>query len=114
MKVKIVAQDESPRYAFLDFMATLTNVARHANASTIVMSLMEGNTHLVLTVQDNGKGGTREQISSAQSLGIIGIRERVLALKGSLKIRGSKTTGTILTVRIPCSWILLGHGLMFS
>ncbi|MDO9116331.1 MAG: sensor histidine kinase [Nitrospira sp.] len=80
--------------------AALTNVARHANASKIVMSLMDEKTHLVLTVHDNGKGITREQISSAQSLGIIGIRERVLALKGSLKIRGSKTTGTTLTVRI--------------
>jgi len=89
--------------------AALTNVARHANASKIVMSLMVGTTHLVLTVHDNGKGITREQISSAQSLGIIGIRERVLALKGSLNIRGSKSTGTTLTVRIPRSRILLGH-----
>ncbi len=90
--------------------AALTNVARHANASKIVMSLMDGTTHLVLTVHDNGKGITREQISSAQSLGIIGIRERVLALKGSLNIRGSKATGTTLTVRIPRPRILPGHG----
>ena len=90
--------------------AALTNVARHANASKIEMSLMDGKTDLVLTVHDNGKGITREQISSDQSLGIIGIRERVLALKGSLNIRGSKATGTTLTVRIPRSRILLGHG----
>lgn len=90
--------------------AALTNVARHANASKIVMSLMDGKTHLVLTVHDNGKGITREQISSAQSLGIIGVRERVLALKGALKIKGSKTTGTTLVVRIPRIRILLGHG----
>lgn len=90
--------------------AALTNVARHANASKTVMSLMDGTTHLVLTVHDNGKGITREQISSAHSLGIIGIRERILALKGSLNIRGSKATGTTLTVRIPRPRILLGHG----
>ncbi len=90
--------------------AALTNVARHADASRIAMSLMDGKTHLVLTVHDNGRGITREQISGAQSLGIIGIRERVLALKGSLNIRGSKATGTTLTVRIPRSRILPGHG----
>ncbi|MEQ1625820.1 MAG: sensor histidine kinase [Nitrospira sp.] len=88
----------------------LTNVARHASASRTVMSLTGGKTDLVLTVHDNGKGITREQISGAQSLGIIGIRERVLALKGSLNIRGSKTTGTTLTVRIPRFRILLGSG----
>lgn len=90
--------------------AALTNVARHANASKIVMSLTGGKTGLVLTVHDNGKGITREQISGTESLGIIGIRERVLALKGSLNIRGSKATGTTLVVRIPRSRILLGHG----
>jgi signal transduction histidine kinase len=89
--------------------AALTNVARHAEASKIMMSLMDGKTHFVLTVHDNGKGITREQISGAQSLGIIGIRERVLALKGSLNIRGSRTTGTTLTVRIPRPRILLSH-----
>ncbi len=90
--------------------ATLTNVARHANASKVMMSLMVGTTHLVLTVHDNGKGITREQISGAQSLGIIGIRERVLAIKGSLSIRGGKATGTTLVVRIPRSRMPLGHG----
>lgn len=89
--------------------AALTNVARHAGASRIVMSLTGGKTDLVLTVHDNGKGITRKQISGAQSLGIIGIRERVLALKGSLNIRGSKTAGTTLVVRIPRSRIILGH-----
>jgi signal transduction histidine kinase len=67
---------------------------------------MKKNNDLVLTVHDNGKGITKKLVHSHNSLGIIGMRERALALDGTLTFRGSKDKGTTLTVRIPLPRIL--------
>jgi signal transduction histidine kinase len=67
---------------------------------------MKRNNDLLLTVNDNGKGITKKLAHSHNSLGIIGMRERVLALDGTLTLRGATGEGTTLTVRIPLSKIL--------
>ena len=87
----------------------LTNIARHANASRAVIALMKRNNDLILTVNDNGKGIAKKRVSSSHSLGIIGMRERALALDGLLSLKGSTGKGTTLTVRIPLSRVLIGH-----
>jgi signal transduction histidine kinase len=68
--------------------------------------LMKRNNDLILTVHDNGKGITKKLAHSHNSLGIIGMRERALALDGTLTLRGSKGKGTTLRVQIPLSRIL--------
>jgi signal transduction histidine kinase len=89
--------------------AALTNIARHANASRARMTLVKRAHHLVLTVNDNGKGIAKKRVSSSSSLGIIGMRERALALDGLLSLKGLTGKGTTLTVRIPLSRVLIGH-----
>jgi signal transduction histidine kinase len=86
--------------------AALTNVARHAQASTATIALMKHGDDLMLSVKDNGKGITKKSIQNHNSLGIIGMRERAFALDGTLTLRGSKEEGTTLTVRIPLSRVL--------
>jgi signal transduction histidine kinase len=86
--------------------AALTNVARHAQASSVTMALMKQYDDLMLSVKDNGKGITKKSIQNHSSLGIIGMRERALALDGTLTLRGSKEKGTTLTIRIPLVRIL--------
>lgn len=86
--------------------AALTNVARHAQASRATIALMKRGKDLMLTVHDNGKGITKKLACNHNALGIIGMRERALALDGMLTLRGSKGKGTTLTVRIPLSRIL--------
>jgi signal transduction histidine kinase len=88
--------------------AALTNVARHAEASRASIALMKRKKDLLLTVYDNGKGIPREKVSSHNSLGIIGMRERALALDGTLTLTGSKNKGTTLRARIPLSRVLAG------
>lgn len=83
--------------------AALTNVARHAHASVVMLALMKSKTELIVTVKDNGKGIRLTDINSQDSLGLIGMRERTLALGGAFAIKGSRGKGTILTVRIPLS-----------
>jgi len=86
---------------FRIFQETLTNIARHAHATTVTVSLKEKDSSLELRVRDNGKGITKEQISDPQSFGLIGIRERVHPWKGEVKISGRPGKGTTVVVRIP-------------
>ena len=88
--------------------AALTNIARHAHASRALITLMKRKNNLILTVMDNGKGISRKVIDSHDSLGVTGMRERTLALGGTFTLGGSRGKGTILTVRIPLSRVLIG------
>jgi len=88
--------------------AALTNVARHAHASRTRIALMKRKNGLILTVTDNGKGISRRLIHEHDSLGITGMRERALALGGTFTLGGSRRKGTILTVQIPLSRVLMG------
>lgn len=86
---------------FRIFQETLTNVARHANATMVKVSLNEKAEKIVLEVRDNGKGITEKQISNPKSFGLIGIRERVHIIGGEFKIIGIQDEGTTVTVSIP-------------
>jgi PAS domain S-box-containing protein len=79
----------------------LTNVARHAEAKHVVIELQVGAAETVLTVRDDGKGiapGARER---ATSLGLVGMRERALAIEGTIELTGAPGAGTAVTVRVP-------------
>ena len=87
--------------------AALTNVARHAQASRAVVSLTKRRNDLVVTVKDNGRGITRTEVAKPGASGVIGMRERALALGGRLTLGGLRGKGTTLTVHIPLSRVLL-------
>jgi PAS domain S-box-containing protein len=79
----------------------LANVARHAQASRVTIRLEEDADQLVLSITDNGRGITDQEVVKGSSLGLLRIRERVLLLNGALTILGRPGTGTTLTVRVP-------------
>jgi PAS domain S-box-containing protein len=97
----IVTDQERATALFRIFQETLTNVARHANATTINVRLTKGNGDLLLEVQDNGKGVSLQDLSAGKSMGIVGMRERALLLGGELIITGAPGEGTTVRVRIP-------------
>ena len=77
----------------------LTNCARHAQATTIQIT-MEGNKESVcLSIRDNGLGFDTGRAKTG--LGLIGIEERVKELGGSLAVRSWPNRGTLLRVEIP-------------
>ncbi len=79
----------------------LTNVMRHAAASQVNVSLERNGDTLILEVRDNGIGIKEGRISDSKSLGLIGIRERVLLLGGEAQISGKPGEGTIVRVTLP-------------
>jgi signal transduction histidine kinase len=79
----------------------LTNVMRHAAASQVIVSLRKMGDVLVVEVSDNGIGIKEERIFDSRSLGLIGIRERVLLLGGEATISGKPGEGTVVRVTLP-------------
>jgi len=86
---------------FRIFQEALTNVGRHANATRVEVGLEEKAKHLKLTISDDGRGITEEEISHPRSFGLMGIRERALAYDGKVEIRGVPNKGTTVSVSIP-------------
>ena len=79
----------------------LTNVMRHAAASQVSLSLEKVDAALVLEVRDNGLGIKEGRIFDTHSLGLTGIRERVLLLGGKAEISGKPGEGTLVRVVLP-------------
>ena len=88
---------------FRIFQETMTNVARHAEASRITVTIEKKNSHLIMEVRDNGKGIGEEEIFDSESFGLIGMRERALYLGGEFQISSCSDggSGTTVIVSIP-------------
>lgn len=79
---------------------SLTNIARHADAREVHVTLQKRNDSHVLLVQDDGQGfNPRER--APQSFGLMGMRERAEMLGGRLDIRSHRGTGTSIAVKFP-------------
>ena len=79
----------------------LTNVMRHAAASQVNVSLERKDDTLIVEVRDNGVGIQEGRIFDSKSLGLTGIRERVLLLGGEAAISGKPGEGTVVRVTLP-------------
>lgn len=75
----------------------LANTAKHAHASHIEMSLERRDTGLLLEIRDDGVGGADPSGGS----GLLGLRDRVEALGGSIRIQSQPGNGTSITVELP-------------
>jgi signal transduction histidine kinase len=86
---------------FRIFQESLTNIARHAEATKIEIRLEEVGGVLILEIRDNGKGIEQSEIVAVRSIGIIGMRERASSLGGDVRIDGIPGKGTTVIVEIP-------------
>jgi two-component system, sensor histidine kinase LadS len=78
---------------------SFTNVIKHAKASKIDLKIVQRNNVLEINFQDNGIG--YDQNSKTIGQGILGIKERVSLLKGTLNISSQKNIGTSIFISIP-------------
>lgn len=86
---------------FRIYQETLTNIIRHAHASRVDVRLDEDNGCLVMSVADNGRGISEEEMASTRSLGLVGMRERAMLIGGELTLHGAPGRGTTVTLRVP-------------
>jgi PAS domain S-box-containing protein len=83
----------------------LTNIARHADASNVTMNLYRLNHELLIQIRDDGRGIKAEDMEKAESLGLIGMRERVWAMNGEITISSDEPPGTRVEIVVP----IAGH-----
>ena len=81
---------------FRIFQETLTNVIRHARAQRVEIELAAEDAALRLSISDDGSGGVERSGN-----GLSGMRERVVALGGTLDIESPRGGGTRLVLRLP-------------
>jgi PAS domain S-box-containing protein len=79
----------------------LTNVARHAGAGRVTVSLTSSNGFLALAVIDDGQGFDTLHLSESEGLGIAGMRERATLVGGYLDVKSRPRNGTRVYLTVP-------------
>jgi signal transduction histidine kinase len=80
----------------------LTNVVRHAAASSVSISLTKGYPCAIMEIEDNGRGiSTQKTKTKTRGLGLVGMRERAENMGGTFHIKSSPGKGTKVRVKIP-------------
>ena len=80
---------------------SLTNVARHSEATHVRVLVQIDDRSVKLEVSDNGRGITADEAERSAALGLIGVRERAWAFGGDVNIEGAPGEGTRVRVRFP-------------
>ena len=86
---------------FRIFQEALTNVAKHAHATSVRIRMYMDGDDLLLEIADNGRGISAQDINKPKSFGLRNIRERMLGLGGSLELATSSPQGTRVILRAP-------------
>jgi signal transduction histidine kinase len=85
--------------AYFVVSEALTNAAKHADASSVVVDVEADDGVLRLCVRDDGVGGA----DFARGSGLVGLKDRVEALGGRIAVESVRGTGTVLRVELPLS-----------
>jgi signal transduction histidine kinase len=78
----------------------LNNVAKHAGATSVSVSLERMDSTVVLTISDDGRGFKAES-DQISGLGLVGMRERAQIVHGSIDIRSAPGKGTTVCLHVP-------------
>jgi signal transduction histidine kinase len=79
---------------------SLTNVVKHAQASSVSVVLTRGDGRIKAVIEDDGTGFAPETIGEG-GIGLVGMRERIELLDGSLTVESSERSGTTVAVEVP-------------
>ena len=86
---------------FRVYQETFTNTLRYANASKVEVEINLEDKHILMTIVDNGIGFEPEKVDTKLHHGLVGMRERVNSLNGSLWIKSKPGEGTTTMVKVP-------------
>ena len=102
----VVLDDTCSTAIFRLAQESLTNVARHAKASQVVIALKREASTVILEIKDNGHGFNAAE-PRPKSFGLVGMRERTNILGGQLTVRSEPNGGTTVRASIPISASML-------
>ena len=99
--VKNINNKKNEITLFRIFQESLTNVLRHSKAKNVWAQLLEQNDNIELTITDDGVGMDLEAVKSKRTLGLMGMKERVLMANGEYNVTSKIGKGTTITVVVP-------------
>lgn len=102
MDERLLPEIEAAAYRIIQ--EALTNVAKHARATACRVYLQRLPNTILITIEDDGIGfdlAEIEQAGARRGLGLIGVRERVSQLQGTMRLESAPGKGTRLTVELP-------------
>ena len=79
----------------------LHNVAKHAQAKNVAVQVGREQSNIKLLVEDDGIGFVQKGLSRGRSFGLAGMKERIAALGGTVRVRTGKGRGTRIEVTVP-------------
>ena len=91
----------SARAVFLTTQESLANVARHARAENVTLTLVRSDSVVTLVINDDGQGFDPHDESRRVGHGLANMQERADGLGGLFKIRSAPGQGTTATLRLP-------------
>ena len=97
----IDADAETSLALFRIAQEALTNIAKHAHASLVVVRLRREQGSIALEIRDNGRGISEADMNKPKSFGLRGIRERIHSLAGEFEISAVEHGGTHILLRVP-------------
>jgi signal transduction histidine kinase len=93
--------DDMATSLFRIVQEAFTNVLRYAGARSVHVSLRQADGQLNLSVADDGSGFDPADVAPGEHFGLVGMRERVTALHGTLDIDSAPGEGTRINVQLP-------------
>ncbi len=84
---------------------SLTNIARHAKATTVKISLLKIDETIHFRISDNGIGISESDKKSKKSFGLIGMKERAASMGGVCEISSADNVGTVVELRLASNLI---------
>ena len=82
---------------------SLANIAKHAAATQVEVTLERSGDEVLLTVRDDGRGFALDAPRKPASYGLLGVRERATLLGGEVRIESAPGRGTCIEMRLPVS-----------
>jgi signal transduction histidine kinase len=92
-------EDEVETAVYRVAQEAMTNAVKHSGAESIVVDLSDADGHTVVRVHDDGQGFDPSE--APDGFGLVGMRERVGLLGGSLVIETAPGAGATVTARLP-------------
>ena len=90
---------ESKHTLYRMLQEVFSNVARHANASTLSIAFTKHESYLSVMIEDNGVGF--DPATSETGIGLANIKERVRTLQGKITINSTRNMGTAIELELP-------------
>jgi len=100
-EVDLTLDDAYSTAIFRIVQEALTNIARHARAHAVTLSLYRQDGSLHVNIHDDGRGIAEQDMDKASSFGLIGMRERVWALHGDIAIINDGGTRIMILLPLP-------------